>query len=143
MDARLVRFLWFSDQYACDIGRELLRIQREIELAEILTRSFSAGEVIYSEGGTPNAMYVIQSGEVELKVSGKSLGVVGPDGFFGEMALVDQSPRGATTVAKTDCPIMPISEKHFLFMVEETPFFALTVMRTMIARLRQLYVLKQ
>ena len=43
----------------------------------------------------------------------------------------------------TDCTIMPISEKNFLFMVEETPFFALTVMRTMIARLRQLYVLKQ
>lgn len=54
-------------------------------------------------------MYVVQSGEVELKVRGESLEVVGPDGFFGEMALPDQSRRTATAVAKTDCTIIPIS----------------------------------
>jgi CRP-like cAMP-binding protein len=57
---------------------------------------------------------------------------------MGEMALIDQSRRRATAVAKTDCTIIPVSEKHFLFVVEETPFFALTVMRTMTARLRRL-----
>jgi hypothetical protein len=36
-----------------------------------------------------------------------------------------------------------VSEKHFLFMVEETPFFALTVMRTMTARLRRMDMFKQ
>ena len=100
--------------------------------------SVSAGEAIYCEGEKPNAMYVVQSGEVELKVRGKSLEVVGPDGFFGEMALIEQGRRRATAVAKTDCTIIPMSEKHFLFMVEETPFFALTVMRAMTARLRRL-----
>jgi Cyclic nucleotide-binding domain len=68
-------------------------------------------------------MYVVKSGEVELKVHGKTVEVVGTDGFFGEMVLVDQAPRSATAVAKTDCVVIPISEKHFLFMVEETPFF--------------------
>jgi CRP-like cAMP-binding protein len=87
--------------------------------------------------------YVVQSGEVELKVRGKSLEVVGPDGFFGEMALIDQSGRRATAVAKTDCTIIPISEKHFLFMVEEAPFFALTVVRTMTARWRRMDMFKQ
>jgi CRP/FNR family transcriptional regulator, cyclic AMP receptor protein len=104
---------------------------------EVTPLSVSAGETIYSEGETPNAMYVVQSGEVELKVSGTSLEVVGPDGFFGEMALIAKGRRSATAVAKTDCTIIPIIEKHFLFMVEETPFFALTVMRTMAARLRR------
>jgi CRP/FNR family transcriptional regulator, cyclic AMP receptor protein len=110
---------------------------------EVTPLSFSIGEVIYSEGETPNAMYVVKSGEVELKVRGKSLEVVGPEGFFGEMALIDQGRRAATAVAKTDCTIIPISEKHFLFMVEETPFFALTVMRTMTARLRCMDMFKQ
>ena len=104
---------------------------------ELTPLSISAGEVIYSEGETPNAMYVVQSGEVELKAHGKTLEVVGPDGFFGEMALIAKGRRSATAVAKTDCRIIPISERHFLFMVEETPFFALTVMRTMVARLRR------
>jgi len=110
---------------------------------EVTPLSVSAGEAIYSEGETPNAMYVVKSGEVELKVRGKSLEVVGPEGFFGEMALIDQSRRAATAVAKTDCTIIPISEKHFLFMVEEMPLFALIVMRAMIARLRRLDMFKQ
>jgi CRP/FNR family transcriptional regulator, cyclic AMP receptor protein len=85
-------------------------------------------------------MYVVKSGEVELKVRDKSVEIVGTDGFFGEMALVDQAPRSATAVAKTDCVVVPISEKHFLFMVEETPFFALAVLRTLTARLRRMDV---
>jgi CRP/FNR family transcriptional regulator, cyclic AMP receptor protein len=54
------------------------------------------------------------------------------------MALVDQSPRSATAIARTDCTVIPINEKHFLFMVEETPFFALTVLRTLTKRLRRM-----
>jgi CRP-like cAMP-binding protein len=83
-------------------------------------------------------MYVVKSGEVELRVRGKPVEVVGEDGFFGEMALVDQASRSATAVAKIDCVVIPISEKHFLFMIEETPFFALIVMRTLTTRLRRM-----
>ena len=69
---------------------------------EVTTLPVSAGEEIYREGEKPIAMHIVQSGEVELKVRGKSLEVVGPDGFFGEMALIDQSGRRATAVAETD-----------------------------------------
>jgi CRP/FNR family transcriptional regulator, cyclic AMP receptor protein len=105
---------------------------------EVTPLSFSAGSVIFAEGQWRDSMYVIQSGEVELKVRDKTVEVVGTDGFFGEMALVDQSPRSATAIARTDCTVIPINEKHFLFMVEETPFFALTVLRTLTKRLRRM-----
>jgi CRP/FNR family transcriptional regulator, cyclic AMP receptor protein len=105
---------------------------------EVTPLSFSAGSVIFAEGQKRDSMYVIQSGEVELKVRDKTVEVVGTDGFFGEMALVDQSPRSATAIARTDCTVIPINEKHFLFMVEETPFFALTVLRTLTKRLRRM-----
>jgi CRP-like cAMP-binding protein len=105
---------------------------------EVTPLSFSAGSVIFAEGQKRDSMYVVKSGEVELKVHDKSVEIVGTDGFFGEMALVDQAPRSATAVAKTDCIVIPISEKHFLFMIEETPFFALTVLRTLTARLRRM-----
>jgi CRP/FNR family transcriptional regulator, cyclic AMP receptor protein len=81
---------------------------------------------------------IAKSGEVELRVHDKTVEVVGVDGFFGEMALVDRAPRSATAVAKTNCVVIPISEKHFVFMVEETPFFALAVLRTLTARLRRM-----
>ncbi len=53
-----------------------------------------------------------------------------------ELALIDKSPRSATAVAKTDCSLIPITEKQFLFLVQETPFFALTVMATLARRIR-------
>jgi CRP/FNR family cyclic AMP-dependent transcriptional regulator len=105
---------------------------------EVTPLSFSAGSVIFAEGQKRDSMYVVKSGAVELNVRDKNVEVVGTDGFFGEMALVGQAPRSATAIAKTDCIVIPISEKHFLFMVEETPFFALTVLRTLTARLRRM-----
>jgi CRP-like cAMP-binding protein len=47
------------------------------------------------------------------------------------MALIDGGMRSATAIAKTDCALIPINEKQFLFMVQETPFFSLTVIRTL------------
>jgi CRP/FNR family transcriptional regulator, cyclic AMP receptor protein len=105
---------------------------------EVTPLSLSAGTVIFAEGQKRDSMYVVKSGKVDLNVRGKNVEVVGTDGFFGEMALVDQAPRSATAVARTDCIVIPISERHFLFMVEETPFFALTVLRTLTARLRRM-----
>jgi CRP/FNR family transcriptional regulator, cyclic AMP receptor protein len=106
---------------------------------EVEPLSVPAGKVIYSEGEKPTAMYIVKLGEVELKVRGTSLEVVGPDGFFGEGALADNGDRLATAVAKTDCVLIPISEKHFIFMIEETPFFGLTVMRKMAERWRRTF----
>jgi len=50
-----------------------------------------------------------------------------PGGILGEMALIDGSPRSVTMRAKTDCVVAPINEKSFLFLVHETPFFAVAV----------------
>jgi CRP-like cAMP-binding protein len=82
-------------------------------------------------------MYVIRSGEIEIARDGKVIEMLGPGGVFGEMALIDSSPRSATATAKTACVVAPISEKTFLFLAHETPFFALAVMRTLANRLRR------
>jgi CRP/FNR family transcriptional regulator, cyclic AMP receptor protein len=58
------------------------------------------------------------------------------DDIFGEMALIDSEPRSATAVAITDVELVPITEKQFLFLVGQTPYFALKVMRTLAQRLR-------
>ena len=52
------------------------------------------------------------------------------------MALIDDAPRSATAIALTDVSIVPVAEKQFLFLVRETPFFALNVMRVLAGRLR-------
>jgi CRP-like cAMP-binding protein len=57
-------------------------------------------------------------------------------GIFGEMAMIDDGPRSATVVAKTECEVVPVDERQFLVLVRQAPFFALDVMRTLVRRLR-------
>jgi len=105
---------------------------------EVTPQSFSAGSVIFGEGEQGDSMYVVKSGEVDIYIHDHLTETVGADGFFGEVALVDHvARRSGTAVAKTDYTLIPINERHFLFMVEETPFFALAVLRAMSLRLRR------
>ena len=99
--------------------------------------TYAAGSIIYKEGQTRDSMYIVKKGAVDLLVRGERVETVAEGGFFGEIAMVDHSPRSATAVAKTDCSLIAINEKQFLFNVQEAPFFALIVMRTLTARLRK------
>lgn len=99
--------------------------------------NFASGEVIFAEGGEGDFMYVVRSGEVEIERNGKVIETLSAGGIFGEMALIDGSPRSATARAKTDAELAPINEKSFMFLVHETPFFAVAVMRTLAERLRR------
>lgn len=99
--------------------------------------TFAAGDVIFAKGDKGDKMYVIRSGEIEIERDGKVVETLSPGGIFGEMALIDGSPRAATARAKTACEVAPITEKSFLFLVHETPFFAIAVMRTLAERLRR------
>src|SRR5512144_2017998 len=90
---------------------------------------YAAGDVSFAEGDKGDAMYVIRNGEVTIEHGGRVIETLGGGGIFGEMALIDGSVRSATVRAKTDCEVAPINEKTFLFLVHETPFFAIAVMR--------------
>jgi CRP/FNR family cyclic AMP-dependent transcriptional regulator len=62
-------------------------------------------------------MYVVRSGNVEIERNGEVIETLSGGSIFGEMALIDGSPRSATARAKTACELAPISEKSFLFLV--------------------------
>lgn len=109
----------------------------EIFKFEKNTEYYTAGETVFNTGDDGHCMYVIQEGEVEVIANGKVIDSLGPGALFGEMAIIDHSPRSATVVAKTDCKLVPLDEDKFMAHVHRTPFFALTVMRLMTERLRQ------
>jgi CRP-like cAMP-binding protein len=99
--------------------------------------SFASGAEIFKEGSKGDKMFVVCSGEVSIERAGKVIESLSNGDIFGEMALIDGSPRSATARAKTDCRIAPITEQAFLKLLLETPLFALTVMRTLADRLRR------
>lgn len=99
-------------------------------------RQVKAGDVIFQEGDPAAEFYVIKSGSVEIRLGNRLIDTLEENTIFGEMALVDHAPRSATAVAATDATIVPVTEKQFLFLVSQTPFFALKVMRVLARRLR-------
>ena len=95
-----------------------------------------AGSVIFREGEAADRLFVIKSGEVRIQIGNRTITELSAGDIFGEMALIDNEPRSATAVAMTDVELVPVSEKQFLFLVSQTPYFALKVMRVLARRLR-------
>jgi CRP/FNR family transcriptional regulator, cyclic AMP receptor protein len=94
----------------------------------IQTQIFKAGDVIFREGDEAKELFVIKSGQVRVQISNRTVTELGQDHIFGEMALIDSEPRSATVTAIADTELVPVTEKQFLFLVGQTPFFALKVM---------------
>src|ERR1035438_8638866 len=103
------------------------------------TEAHPAGHVIFREGEPGQTMYAVQEGEVDLVVHGNIVETVGAGGIFGEMSLLlEGHRRSATSIAKTDCRLAPVTERRFNFLVQQTPKFALQVMRIIALRLMRM-----
>ncbi len=103
---------------------------------DVPSRDYKAGEAIFRKGDRGDEFFVIQRGRVRILSGNRQLETLGENEIFGEMALIDDSPRSATVVADTDVTVSPVTEKQYLFLVRHTPFFALKVMRVLAQRLR-------
>jgi CRP/FNR family cyclic AMP-dependent transcriptional regulator len=103
----------------------------------VSTRNFAKGKTIFQEGDRGDEFFIVMRGQVEIRSGDRHFETLGPDGIFGEMALIDDGPRSATAIALTEVTLAPIKENQFLFLVQNTPFFALSVMRVLAHRLRR------
>jgi CRP/FNR family transcriptional regulator, cyclic AMP receptor protein len=102
--------------------------------ADVVT--LAPGEVLFEKGEPGRFIYVVKSGDLQIIDGNYVYETVSAGGILGEMALVDAGPRSATARAIKQSVVVPVNERRFLFMVQQTPFFAIRVMRVMSARLR-------
>ena len=96
-----------------------------------------AGETLFSEGDPGDKMYVVVSGTADVTIRGKVVETAITGTTFGEMAIIDNSPRAATVVAREDCSLIAIDAYRFTKLTRDVPDFALHVMRAMADRLRR------
>jgi CRP/FNR family transcriptional regulator, cyclic AMP receptor protein len=104
--------------------------------SDVETRFVKAGGTIFRQGEDAQELFVIKSGEVRIQLGNRTITELHADDIFGEMALIDNEPRSASAIAITDVELVPVTEKQFLFLVSQTPYFALKVMRVLAQRLR-------
>lgn len=99
-------------------------------------RTVAPGDVIYRDGDEGTHMYGIVSGAVELRKGKMVVASLGPNDVFGERALIDHLPRNLTAVSVADSVLAVIDRTDFLFLVHESPTFALGIMAALASRLR-------
>jgi CRP/FNR family cyclic AMP-dependent transcriptional regulator len=98
------------------------------ELREVGTivhkREYRAGEPVFAQGDPGLGMYIIQEGEVSISISAKDggdreLAVLAEGDFFGELALIDESPRSANARCKTECILIGFFRPDLFELIEK------------------------
>lgn len=106
-------------------------------------QTFPAGRIIIKEGDAGVSMYIVIRGRVSVSIKASVVERVGPGGTIGEMALVDHALRAATAVADTECQLLSISRSDFLSLVKSKPGFAISLLKTIADRLRNMTAQKR
>jgi CRP-like cAMP-binding protein len=102
-------------------------------------RTFQPGEMIFSEFEPGDNFYLIQSGRVELvKIIGdieKTLDILQPSEMFGEMAILENSPRSATAIALDTVKVLEFNRQNFEILMMGNPKIALTLLKMFTKRI--------
>ncbi len=114
-------------------------IERLREVAA--ARHYPAGTVLCHQGATENIFYILRRGIVSVthhlsETEEHLIGYRSPGEFFGEMALIDNSPRSATVTAASDVDVLEIDQQTFMQVLQNSPELALTLLHNSLASLR-------
>jgi CRP-like cAMP-binding protein len=99
---------------------------------------FPASTIIMKEGQAADYMFVVKSGRVVVAVGSTIVEAIGPGGIFGEMALIDNSPRTARAGAVEDSELLAIDREMLLAVVKKQPVFGYAMLRGIADRLRHM-----
>jgi len=122
--------------------RESVPLRKDLieDLARVLGSeahlSYESGATIVREGQIGVLMYIVLKGKVAIRVGLNVVENVGPGGLFGEMALVDRTPRLASAVAESNCKLLAINRGAFLNLVKHSRRFAASLLAAVSARAR-------
>ena len=106
---------------------------------ERFAKEYEPGQVIISEYEPGDCFYLIQSGKVQLvkSVNGtlKNLDILKPGEFFGEMAILDNSPRSATCMASGPVKCLEFNKENFELLITGNPQIALVLLKLFCKRI--------
>lgn len=113
--------------------------QFELPMFERFSKTYEDGEVIISEFEPGDCFYLIQSGHVQLekciKGAMKNLDILRPGEFFGEMAILDNSPRSATCIAKGPVKCLEFNKENFKALITGNPQIAIILLKLFCKRI--------
>lgn len=124
----------------------LFAILQENQLAvltSLVTRkSFPRGATVIAAGDATDSLYVVISGRLKVMMSDDEgreviLSMLGPNEYFGEMGLIDDSTRSASVISLEPCELLTLSKRDFRKCLADNFEMAMMVMRGLVKRLRE------
>lgn len=114
-------------------GRELRIVARHAEPVRL-----PAGSVLFREGDTGDAFFVVLDGIAEVRKgkAGRKVNTLGTGASFGELALLDAAPRSATVVAATDIELAVLGARIFRTLLRELPTISERLLAALAGELR-------
>ena len=105
-------------------------------------RSYPRGTTVIAAGDSTDSLYVVISGRLKVMMSDDEgreviLSMLGPSEYFGEMALIDDSPRSASVITLEPCELLVLAKRDFKKCVAENFEMSMTLMRGLVKRLRE------
>jgi len=116
--------------------------QLRVLTAHMEEQHFLPGEVIMSEGEFSQELYVLVSGRVRIAKDyrgphERTLNIMTPGDFLGEMASFENAPRSATAVTEEEAELLVLSPEKFKQTIYQKPDMAFEIFRELSARLRR------
>lgn len=110
---------------------------------QVLSRkTYAEGTAIFKQGDPGNAAYIVQTGKIEIWVDEndekKVLGVIGAGGIFGEMALIDNSPRMASATAVEPSVCIAVPDQVFQEKIASADAFVVALLRIFCNNIRSM-----
>ncbi len=104
----------------------------DLSMFERFAKTYSAGQIIFCEYEPGDTFYLIQSGRVKIvKIFGnieKTIDILKPGEFFGEMALLENAPRSASIIALDNCKLLEFNRNNFEMLMTGNPQMALNLL---------------
>jgi len=96
-----------------------------------------AGREIVTQGRTGHEFFLILSGQATVKRDGDDVATLGPDQYFGELAILDRGPRSASVVADTDMKLLVLGQREFAGLLDSVSGLAAKILTVVAQRLRE------
>jgi CRP/FNR family transcriptional regulator, cyclic AMP receptor protein len=139
-----------NQKYAATQALQLVPFFNNLDDAEaqrlsqrLIKRRFGADQIIFHHGDPGGLLYIIIKGKVKIThttLDGQEamLAIIGVGDFFGELALLDDSPRSATAEALQETETLTLHREEFIRYISGNPDYALHVLHTLAQHIRRL-----
>ena len=123
----------------------LFSILKDNEIEAILRitthKSYPKSYMVFQEGEKGDALYIVVKGKVKVSLYGEDgreyiLDIIGKDGFFGELSIIDELPRSANVITTEESEFLVIKRADFLRLLTENPSITISILKILSKRLR-------